>query len=199
MPPRPDRPGPVCQAERVRTDPARTLVLLRHAKSAWPEGVPDHDRPLAGRGRRDAPAAGQWLRQAGLIPDLVVCSTAARARQTWQLAEGEIGARPPVRFAPEVYGAAADSLLGLIRGLPATARVVVIVGHDPGLPELALTLADGPDDRRSPAAVADADRIRAKFPTAAMAVLEIAGDWADARPGGARLAGFVTPRDLRGD
>ncbi|MHB1431629.1 MAG: SixA phosphatase family protein [Streptosporangiaceae bacterium] len=183
----------------MRTEPTWTLVLLRHAKSAWPEGVPDHDRPLAGRGRRDAPAAGQWLRRAGHIPDLVLCSTAARARQTWQLAEDEIGARPPVTFEAEVYGATADSLLDLIRRLPAAARTVVVVGHDPALPDLALALADGPDGQPPPAAVADADRIRVKFPTAAMAILEIDGGWAAAGPGGARLAGFVTPRDLHGD
>ncbi|MDA8319478.1 MAG: histidine phosphatase family protein [Actinomycetota bacterium] len=180
----------------MRTEPPRTLVLLRHAKSAWPEGVPDHDRPLAGRGRRDAPAAGQWLRQAGHIPDLVLCSTAARARQTWQLAEAEIGARSPVTFEPEVYGATADILLNLIRRLPAAARTVVVVGHDPALPELALSLAGGPGGQPPPAAGADADRMRVKFPTAAMAVLEIGGGWAEVGPGAARLAGFITPRDL---
>lgn len=175
-------------------------MLLRHAKSAWPEGVPDHDRPLAGRGRRDAPAAGRWLRRAGHIPDLVLCSTAARARQTWQLAEAELGARPPVTFEPEVYGATADTLLDLIRRLPAVARTVVVVGHDPAFPEAALTLIGGPGGQPSPAADdAAAERMRVKFPTAAMAVLEIGGGWAEAGPGAARLAGFVTPRDLRGD
>ena len=183
----------------MRTEPIRTLVLLRHAKSAWPEDVPDHDRPLAGRGRRDAPAAGQWLRRAGHIPDLVLCSTAVRARQTWQLAEAEVGARPTVTFEPQIYGASADILLNLIRRLPAAARTVVVVGHDPALPELALALTGEPEGQPSPAAVADADRMRTKFPTAAMAVLEIGGGWAEARPGGARLAGFVTPRDLHAD
>src|SRR6266700_6314858 len=85
----------------------RKLVLLRHAKSAWPD-VPDHERPLARRGRRDAPGAGAWLRRAGYLPDLVVCSTARRARETWQLAAAELGASPPVRFEPRVYQASAD-------------------------------------------------------------------------------------------
>ncbi len=79
--------------------PARRLVLLRHAKSAWPD-LPDHDRPLAGRGRGDAPAMGRWLRETGCVPDLVWCSTARRAAQTWQLAAAELGADPPVTYQP---------------------------------------------------------------------------------------------------
>ena len=73
----------------MASSPARRLVLLRHAKSDWPDDVPDHERPLARRGRRDAPAAGRWLRKSGYVPDLVLCSTARRARETWQLAEEE--------------------------------------------------------------------------------------------------------------
>jgi phosphohistidine phosphatase len=76
---------------------ARRLVLLRHAKSAWPD-VADHERPLARRGRRDAPVAGRWLRTAGRVPDRVVCSTARRARETWQLAAAELDASPTVRL-----------------------------------------------------------------------------------------------------
>src|SRR4051794_41904037 len=88
-----------------------TLVLLRHAKSAWPEGVPDHERPLAGRGRRDAPEAGRWLRQVGLQFDLVLCSTALRARQTWELAAAELDTAPPGRFEDRPYPADAGELL----------------------------------------------------------------------------------------
>ena len=75
----------------------RKVVLLRHAKSAWPD-VPDHDRPLARRGRRDAPVMGRWLRAAGYLPDQVVCSTARRARETRQLAQARLGATPPLSF-----------------------------------------------------------------------------------------------------
>ena len=78
-------------------------MLLRHAKSAWPD-VADHERPLARRGRKDAPVAGRWLRAAGLVPDRVVCSTAKRARQTWQLAAAELEASPAVSFDRQVYG-----------------------------------------------------------------------------------------------
>ena len=83
--------------------PGRRLILLRHAKSAWPD-VPDHDRPLAPRGHRDAPAAGRWLRKSGDIPDRVVCSTARRARETWELAGEKLRAEPEVVFEPRVYG-----------------------------------------------------------------------------------------------
>jgi phosphohistidine phosphatase len=179
---------------------ARTLILLRHAKSAWPEGVPDHDRPLGPRGRRDAPAAGRWLRLAGYVPDHVVCSTARRARETWQLAAAELGVQPLVRFEPDVYGAAAAGLLELIRLLPPAARTVIVVGHDPALPEVALALTGEQKATRGPASGAapadELDRLRAKFPTAAIAVLEFSGPWSALRPGSARLAAFVTPREM---
>src|ERR1035441_5301802 len=91
------RPGRLWHPVLMASNPTRQLVLLRHAKSAWLD-VPDHDRPLAKRGLRDAPGAGRWLRQAGYVPDLVVCSTARRTSETWELAAAELGASPPVRF-----------------------------------------------------------------------------------------------------
>lgn len=173
-------------------------MLLRHAKSAWPDGVPDHDRPLGRRGRRDAPAAGRWLREADCDPDHVLCSTACRARETWQLAQGELGVRPPAAFEPGVYEASTDSLLELVRRLPPAARTVVVVGHGPALPELALMLAaKNPAQGRQEAAPTPAtalDLMRAKFPTAAIAVLELSGPWSELAPGRAQLISFVTPR-----
>jgi phosphohistidine phosphatase len=173
-------------------------VLLRHAKSAWPEDVSDHERPLAARGRRDAPMAGHWLRQVGFAPDCVLCSTARRARETWQLAQTELGARPPAVFEPQVYGASARSLLSLVRQLPPAARTGLVVGHDPGLPELAVMLAAGPekDDSLSLTAGTALDRMRAKFPTAAIAVLNLGGRWSELGLGRARLTCFVTPREM---
>jgi phosphohistidine phosphatase len=189
-----------CDAGFMAVAQPRKLVLLRHAKSAWPD-VPDHERPLGRRGRRDAPAAGRWLRLAGCVPDHVVCSTARRARETWHLAEPELGSRPPVEFEPGVYGASAAGLLDLIRRLPPAARTVVVVGHDPGIPELALALAAGPtasSHRRAvPPPAPPQDRMRQKFPTAAVAVLELSGPWSRLTPGRARLAAFVTPPDMR--
>jgi phosphohistidine phosphatase len=134
---------------------------------------------------------GHWLAGAGYIPDRVVCSTALRARQTWQLAEPVFGSVPVAVFDDRVYAASPAELLDLIRRTPAATRTLLIVGHDPAVPELARSLA---------AADAEAvllDRMRAKFPTAAVAVLECTGDWDQLVPERARLACFVTPRELR--
>jgi phosphohistidine phosphatase len=180
--------------------PGRRLVLFRHAKSAWPD-VADHDRPLARRGQRDAPVIGSWLREAGLVPDRVLCSTARRARETWQLARTGLDAAPPVAFERGVYEEPAAGLLTLIRGAPAGVGTLLVVGHNPALEDLALMLAAAASaDEPSPppgAAVPDAlQRMREKFPTAAVAVLEFAGTWRELAPGRARLTAFVTPRDL---
>jgi phosphohistidine phosphatase len=174
--------------------PERRLIVLRHAKSAWPEGVPDHDRPLAPRGRRDAPAAGRWLRRSGLVPDRVLCSTAQRARETWQLAEEKLGADPQTVFEDRVYGATSEELLDLAHETPTDVRTLLIVGHDPAMHELTLDLAGAqPDDKGSDAL----DRVRIKFPTAAIAVLEFTGAWPKLAPGQARLTAFATPGDFR--
>jgi phosphohistidine phosphatase len=169
----------------------RILVLLRHAKSAWPD-VPDHERPLARRGQRDAPVMGRWLRAAGYVPDLVLCSTARRARETWQLAQAELGAAPQVRYSGGVYEAAPADLIGLARKMASSVRVLLIVGHNPAMEELALDLASG---EGATAAMA-LDRMRAKFPTAAVAVLDVTGGWAGLSRENTRLARFVTPRDI---
>ena len=178
----------------------RELVLLRHAKSAWPD-LPDHERPLAGRGRRDAPVMGRWLRAAGHVPDRVLCSTARRTRETWQLAQPELGTAPPVSFEDRVYEASAAELLDLARAAPSKVKTLLIVGHAPGIPELALMLAGAAttaDLGGGSGAVPEAavDRMRAKFPTAAVAVLELTGPWDELGPGAARLTSFVTPRDV---
>ena len=98
---------------------SRTLVLLRHARSAWPD-VPDHDRPLAPRGRRDAPVVGRWLRTAGYLSDWVMCSTARRARQTWQLAGSA-----PQAGAGSGDNATAAAMLGRMRTKFPTAAIAV--------------------------------------------------------------------------
>jgi len=176
----------------------RTLLLLRHAKSAWPD-VPNHERPLARRGQRDAPLMGRWLRAAGYVPDRVVCSTASRAAQTWQLAQPALGSAPRAVFDDHVYDADAAQLLGVIRRTPAQVRTLLVVGHDPALPGLARTLAEAPAAGASAGeqAAAAADRMRAKFPTAAVAAFVFRGEWDRLAPGAARLACFVTPRELR--
>ena len=167
----------------------RRLVLLRHAKSDWPD-VADHDRPLAKRGRRDAPSVGRWLGQSGYAPDAVVCSTALRARETWELAsaglrEAAPGAAPEVRYEDRVYDATVLGLLMLVREFDDAWRTAVIVGHNPGLAELTVGLAG----RDSAPGLA--------FPTAAVAVLGLPGPWAEAAPGEARLLAFTVPAQLR--
>ena len=172
-------------------DAGRKLVLFRHAKSDWPD-VADHDRPLAKRGRRDAPAVGRWLGASGYVPDAVVCSTAQRARETWELASAGLAAVAPgrsrvpvVRYEPRVYEATVLGLLMLVREFDAAWRTAVIVGHNPGMAELTEGLA-GPGSAPPQA-----------FPTAAVAVLGLPGPWAEAAPGEARLLAFTVPAQLR--
>jgi phosphohistidine phosphatase len=169
-------------------DATRRLVLLRHAKSDWPD-VADHDRPLAKRGRRDAPVVGRWLGASGYRPDAVICSTALRARQTWELVSSGLaavapGASPVVRYEPRVYEATVLGLLMLVREFDTAWRTAAIVGHNPGLAELIAGLAS-PDSAPPPA-----------FPTAAVAVLGLPGPWAEAAPEEARLLAFVVPAQL---
>lgn len=177
----------------MASNPTSRLILLRHAKSAWPDDVPDHDRPLAPRGRRDAPAAGRWLRKSAYVPDRVLCSTARRARETWHLAEENLGTHPHTVFEDRVYGASSAELLDLARQTPVDVRTLLIVGHDPAMRGLTLELAcDQPGD-----AEADAlGRVRAKYATAGIAVLSFSGDWTGLSPGQAHLTEFVVPADF---
>ena len=173
-------------------DEARRLLLLRHAKSAWPD-IADSERPLNDRGRRDAPAMGRWLRHKGYIPDVVLCSTTRRTRDTWELLAGELGADPVVRYEQRIYEATALSLLHLLREAGGGYRTVMLIGHNPGVAELAVGIAevtDGPVGE-------PLDRARRKFPTTAVAVLEFTGDWADLIPGGACTIDFAIPREIR--
>jgi phosphohistidine phosphatase len=168
----------------VTAEGKRTLILLRHAKSDWTEDVPDHDRPLAKRGRHDAPQVGRWLRGHGYLPDTVVCSTAQRTRQTWELVAAKLrAADPAVTFEPRAYGATPHTLLYLLRELQPATRTALLVGHNPGISELASALAEAP----------------LSFPTAAVAVLVFDGDWSDLEPGRAELVNFVIPADLHQD
>ena len=166
----------------------RRLILLRHAKSAWPD-VPDRDRPLAKRGRRDAPKIGRWLREHGYLPDTVICSDARRTRQTWDRVARELGGSPSVTFEPRAYAASALTLLYLVRELPASCHAALLIGHNPGVSELASNLIEtnGDDTPGSPGL---------RFPTAAVAVLEFSGDWAGLSLARARLVAYTTPADL---
>lgn len=134
---------------RAGARPLRRLVVLRHAKSAWPEGVPDHQRPLAPRGRRDAPAAGIALAETDSLPDLALCSTAVRARQTWELASAEWGTPPPVRYEPSLYAADVPELLDAVHQVPPEVETLLLIGHNPGLEDLVLELMRRQPRRRA--------------------------------------------------
>ncbi len=172
----------------MASDTTRRLILLRHAKSDWPD-VPDRDRPLAKRGRRDAPRIGRWLQEHGYRPDVVVVSAARRARQTWDMVAPELGGSPAVRFEPRAYAASALTLLYLVQELPSRYRTALLIGHNPGLSELAASLA-------VPAVTDNGPRPAINLPTAAVAVLEFPGDWPSLTPGQARLITLTTPADL---
>ncbi|MBC9729596.1 histidine phosphatase family protein [Streptomyces sp. TRM68367] len=173
---------------RAGGGPLRRLVVLRHAKSAWPDGVADHQRPLAPRGLRDAPAAGHALAEADCLPDLALCSTAVRARQTWDLACAQWGTPPPVRHDARLYAADVPDLLEVVHEVPPEVDTLLLVGHNPGLEDLVLHLAgDGLDDTL--------DRVRTKFPTSAIAVLSWRGTtWRTLTPDTALLTAVTVPR-----
>ncbi len=170
----------------------RRLLLVRHAKSAWPD-VADHERPLAARGRRQAPLVGAWLASNGYLPDLVLCSTARRAVQTWRLMAGGLAATPRVSSDERIYAAAWTALLDLVRQTPQTVVTLMLVGHDPGIADLTRVLSE---EEAGGSAEGALQRIQAKFPTGAVAVLSVAGSWQDLDTDGARLTEFVAPRDL---
>jgi phosphohistidine phosphatase len=121
----------------------RTLVLVRHAKSDWSSGLADERRKLAPRGRREAPEAGRWLAEqlSGAV-DVVVCSTAVRTRQTWELVGAALGEAPgEVRFDERAYAAPAQRLRAIVEELPAEARAAALIAHNPGIEDLATNLS----------------------------------------------------------
>ena len=163
--------------------------MARHAKSDWPVGVADAERPLGRRGVRDAAAAGVWLAAHDARPDLVWCSPARRARQTWDALEGGLGpgVGPEVRFDERVYEAVLGDLLSVLHDTPAASSCVLVVGHNPGVQDLVMALAErGSEDARALAA--------AKFPTSALAVLDLEPAWAEVRTGCGVLSSFAVPR-----
>ena len=117
-----------------------TLILLRHAKSDWSGNEGDHDRPLANRGRRQAPDAGRWLAANIDAIDLAVVSTAKRARTTWDLVAGELKQPPKARYDDDAYAASVGELLSIVRHLDEASRTVALIGHNPGIEDLVETL-----------------------------------------------------------
>lgn len=171
------------------SDDHRTLLLLRHAKSDYPPGVADHERPLAPRGIREAALAGEWLR--GHVPtiDAVLCSTATRTRET--LAQTRIEA--PVQYVDRLYDATPGTVIAEINGVQSRfdsdVRTLLMIGHEPTTSAVALGLAAA-DSSNSAAA----ERISTKFPTSAIAVLRTSEPWDRLALGGATLTTFHVPR-----
>lgn len=166
----------------------RRLVVVRHAKSAWPMGVPDPERPLGPRGLRDAPLMGQRIRELIGQVDVAVVSPARRTQQTWALLAEELGHTGQVLSDPRIYQDWGDHLLGVVTDLPEQARTVLVLGHEPGVSELVLTLADrASGELRS--------RVATKFPTCGVALLHTDLPWALLRAESASLELFTTPKD----
>jgi len=167
---------------------AHTLLLLRHAKSSWVDPtLPDHDRPLASRGRRDAKRIAKHLAGLEFEPELVLCSSAVRTRETLELVRPALG-NSKVLFEDGLYGASSDELLARIRVVPDAVGSVMLIGHNPGLEQLALLLASSGDELR---------RLETKFPTAALATLAVETTWSRLAPGDAILTAYIVPKQLR--
>jgi phosphohistidine phosphatase len=167
----------------------KVLHLLRHAKSSWDDpSLPDHDRPLAPRGERAARKLARHLRDAGVAPALVLCSTARRATETLDAIIPALEGGPDVQVEEDLYLASTDELVHRIQAIPAPVPSVLLIGHNPSIQSAALVLADGDGPTVA--------RLRHKMPTGALATLELRGEWSAAAAGTGRLVSFVVPREL---
>jgi phosphohistidine phosphatase len=166
----------------------RTLYLLRHAKSSWDDpGLRDHDRPLAPRGRRAAETIARHLGEEGIAPELVLCSSSRRTRETLDRIAEALGDGVDVEIERELYAASAQELLQRLHAVHDGVGSVMLIGHNPGIEHLALTLAPKGEG------VAE---MRRKYPTGALATLDFEGSWRELAPGSAELAAFVKPKRL---
>jgi phosphohistidine phosphatase len=165
-------------------------MLLRHAKSDRSvPGMRDHDRPLNPRGREAAPRVGAYMASHALIPDLVVCSTATRTRETWDLVAAALAAPPQVRYDERIYRNDPGALMDIVRTTQ-NSDTLLLIGHNPSFQMFAeLMVASGHGDARQ--------RLREKFPTAGLAVIDFAIDsWERVHPHSGRLDRMITPRLL---
>jgi phosphohistidine phosphatase len=167
-----------------------TLSLLRHAKSAWNNpGASDFVRPLAPRGEKAAPRMGAYMVREGLVPELVLCSTALRARQTLDIVSAEWESKPEIRYEEGLYHAGPAQMLQYLQALTQSCQHAMIIGHNPGMYSLAANLSgDGEADAL--------DALGTNFPTAALAVIKIEREWPLVGPDTGYLQRFVVPRQL---
>jgi phosphohistidine phosphatase len=173
------------------------LLLLRHAKSDQAAGkhMDDLDRPLNARGRSTAPRMGAHMRSKGYVPQLILCSSAMRTRETLDLVATNFSPAPKIKTMKALYLADWTAILKAVREVPRTVSSVLVIGHNPGIERLAVALGLNPT---SAAERARAERLAEKFPTAALAVFDFDGsDWTAIKPGSGRLVDFVKPKDLK--
>jgi phosphohistidine phosphatase len=170
----------------------KTLLLLRHAKSSWDDpALDDRARPLAPRGIRAARRIAVRLHDGQLRPDLVLCSSARRARQTLDALQSVLGEATDVQIEDELYAASSRAILRCLRVVDPAVTTVMVIGHNPGLEDLAVDLTSDGD----PAAV---KQLHTRFPTAALAIFDLGQvEWAGLGPGRAYLRDIVLPRHLR--
>ncbi len=168
----------------------RTLAIMRHAKSSWDDpSLDDHDRPLGARGRADAPRVATHLAARGLAPEVVLCSSARRTRETLELVE-PVTAGAEQRVEEQLYGATGAALLERVRALPESVTTALVIGHNPACQDLVVALAG---------AGARVDQARTKLPTAAVAVLSVPTAWQALSRGEATLTELVLPKELRSE
>jgi phosphohistidine phosphatase len=169
----------------------RRLLLFRHAKAERSiPGAPDRDRDLIERGRRDAARIGSYMAAHALVPDRVLVSTAARTQQTWKAMESAFKPAPAATSVEKLYDATPHAILAAIKDMPAKAHTLMVIGHNPGLHELALMLiASGDVEAR--------EKLREKLPTAGLVMIDFAfDDWNKLHPQSGRLERFVSPKSL---
>ncbi len=168
----------------------RRLMLLRHAKAERPLGTPDRERALAPRGREDAQRIAAYIARHHLVPDLVLISPSARTRQSWEPIAPALLGRVSVRYEERLYEASAQSIMSLVREATHGAHALLVIGHNPGLQDLArLIIASGDVEAR--------ERLTEKLPTSGLVVIDFAfDDWGKLHPHSGRLDRFVTPRSL---
>jgi phosphohistidine phosphatase len=167
----------------------RTVILLRHGKSSWSDStLSDIDRPLAPRGERASRRIAKYMRRKRIRPTLVLCSPSLRTRQTLEAIEPSLGKGCSIELVPQLYAASERELLERLQALPESVTSVMLIGHNPGLQNLALVLASRG---------ADLPQLEEKFPTGALATLVVHSEnWPALSSGDAELVDYVVPRQL---
>lgn len=167
----------------------KRLMLLRHAKSDWPRNIEDFERPLSSRGHRDAPLPGRWMVENNAAPDLILCSSALRTRQTCTWICHELGDRAPTpKLELQLYSAAATTILSLINHVPETVTSLLVITHMPGVQELAMRLASVDSDERAVMEMAT------HYPTSGLSVLQHDRRWDELDGRDAVMTNFVVQR-----